>query len=723
MSAPEIVLLETARLLQPNAAVTNHSRTSSTGAGGSTGNRRPPLFSVPSSASLRSLKSLNDPDIDRLTDEIEFPEAKIDLFHYISYYLPILKWLPKYSVRKSFAGDFLSGLSIASFQIPLVMSFATSLGHLPAVTGLYSMIVGSLVYSILGSVPVLIVGPAPSLALLYGQLIGSLPHDEFRDKFSTIEIAATMTATASGILLGAGIFRFGFLSNVLSRSLLKGFLGAMGLIMIISQLTPELKLAGFIPKHASSIEQLVFVVTNWDKVHKLSFYISAVTLVMVMAVRFIKVKLITRYKNVIYFPELLLMVVFATFFCWKYEWHLHGVSIVGDLRSHGNKSDPVKHLFNPIQWTKISLFKRTFSTAFLCTTLGYFDSVIATKNLGARFNFNVSANRELIALGSVNLIACALGGLPAFGALGRSKINVMAGATSPMSGIVMAVLTIIAVMYLLPYLYYLPECVLALSTTIIGITVLEEVPTDLSFFWRIGGYDEIITFTLVFLITFFWSAEAGVTLGVGIAILRIIKKLSRSRIQILGRIPHSTIFRNADELIEESFSTFNPTSPSRSGSHDKLNSLISEIEEIEGVLIIKIPEPLNFANVGDLQNRLSRIEKYGSLLTHPSQPHTRDINNLQYIVFDCKGMSLIDSLATQILYEIVNRYIENDISVCFSRVPIDIRGVFSKLGLTKLVNEEFNRTENPFGNSAGMGDGFFKSIDEALKVVERNQHV
>ena len=182
------------------------------------------------------------------------------------------------------------------------------------------------------------------------------------------------------------------------------------------------------------------------------------------------------------------------------------------------------------------------------------------------------------------------------------------------------------------------------------------------------------------------------------------------------------------------------TSSDIEDSTDKLMNLIAEIEEIEGVLVIKIPEPLNFANVGDLKNRLNRIEKYGSLLIHPSQPTRRDFNNttIKFIIFDCKGMNEIDSSATQILYEIIRKYIEvNEISVCFSRVAMskDIRHKFKKLGIIDLVNNSYKTYENSnnvrsksagsengsstnlysYGTSSGMEDGFFLSIDEAIK--------
>lgn len=733
--------------------------------------RRPPLYAVPSTPSLRSIRSissLNEPVVESYfraregSDEIDpalFVGAKTAAnnpkFHilaYLSYYLPVLQWLPNYDFRKSALGDFLAGVSLASFQIPLVMSFATSLAHLSPLLGLYSVIIGATVYAIFGGVPILIVGPLPSSALIYGQVIETIKHTAEFSHYSTLEISAATSFALSGVLLGAGVFRFGFLDNVLSRALLKGFLGAMGLIMIVNELAIEMgmsQLAKTQP-HTTTIEKLVFVFKNFRLSHAKTVVLTLVTLTIVLIVRTIKDKLVNKYKkpSAIYIPELLTMVVTATFLSYYYNWAADGIEVIGDIVRPQEDSSLTGSLFiNPVSWSKLSLYKEVFSTAFLCTILGYFDSTTATKSLGAKYNYNISSNRELVALGATNLVVSLIGGLPSFGALGRSKINILSGATTPMAGIFMSFAVAIAIVYVLPLLYYLPECVLALCTTIIGITVLEEIPHDIKFFWDIGGYDEIFTFSVIFCASIFWSAQAGVTLGVLVAVIRLIKHSSRSRIQILGRVPNTSVFRNADELIEESFSSYNrlhSSSSSEAGEEnpvedvvaqeqhlDKLTNLIAEIEEIEGVIIVKIPEPLNFANSGDLKVRLNRIEKYGTLLVHPSQPLTRPFNseNIKSVIIDCKGMTTIDSSATQTLYEIVRRYTEEDkISVCFSRVPISlsVRDNFQALGIVSAVNRTFSRSSDGLvspahsvGTSANLGKGFFLSIEEALKAVER----
>ncbi|PSK39059.1 hypothetical protein C7M61_002369 [Candidozyma pseudohaemuli] len=717
---------------------------------------RPPLLSVPSSQSVRSVRSARsmDPviadyrlcDVDLLNLEALEANKNFSRWAYVSYYLPILRWLPNYSAKQNLLGDTLAGATMASFQMPLVMSLATSLAKLPPLVGLYSVVGAATAYAIFGGVPVLVVGPLPGTAVLYGQVIDDIMHSHKEMELTNLEVSATISVGMSAILLACGLLKWGFLDNIFLRALLKGFIGAMGVVMIINQFDIQMGLQDLAAKepHQSIVDKVVFAVKNALEAHKLTVAITVLTLLIVLFVRKFKNTLVNRYgiKLAVYIPELLGMVVVATILSYTLDWESKGVEIVGDLTSTKKKDVAAESvIINPFKLSRFPLFKKVFQTSFLCSILGFFDSTTATKALGARYNYNVSSNRELVALGMANFAITMFGGLPSFGALGRSKVNILAGALTPMATLIMAVIVVIAIRYLLPLLYFLPECVLALSTTIIGLTVLEEVPHDVAFFWGIDGYDEIVSLLVVFATTIFWSVESGVILAIVIAVVRIIKAGTQSRIHILGRVPNTSVFRNADELIEESFFTYTEAEHQDDAtSTDNLAELVAEIQQIEGVLIIKIPEPLNFANLGALRGRLSRIEKFGSLLVHPSQPSVRGFEEgaIKFVIFDCKGMTSIDASATQTLCEIVRRYSEvNHICVSFARVPTNsqVRNRFRQLGIVGIVNSNYERyvkgRSSPQLNGANsstslrtytvakrLGNGFFLSIDEALKAFD-----
>ena len=132
--------------------------------------------------------------------------------------------------------------------------------------------------------------------------------------------------------------------------------------------------------------------------------------------------------------------------------------------------------------------------------------------------------------------------------------------------------------------------------SVVAYSLVEECPHDLIFFLRLRGWSELILMLLIFTATIFYSLELGMALGIGLSVMVLIRHSTQPRIQILGKVPGSaTRFENA-ELQPEN------------------------VELIEGALIVKIPEPLTFANTGDLKNRLRRLELYGSSRTHPSRP-------------------------------------------------------------------------------------------------------
>lgn len=69
---------------------------------------------------------------------------------------------------------------------------------------------------------------------------------------------------------------------------------------------------------------------------------------------------------------------------------------------------------------------------------------------------SLSANRELVALGVANIVGGCFMALPAFGGYGRSKVNKSTGGKTPMSSIILSLITVICILFLLPYFYYLP---------------------------------------------------------------------------------------------------------------------------------------------------------------------------------------------------------------------------------------------------------------------------
>ena len=218
--------------------------------------------------------------------------------------------------------------------------------------------------------------------------------------------------------------------------------------------------------------------------------------------------------------------------------------------------------------------------------------------------------------------------------------------------------------------------------SVVAYSLVEEAPHDIRFFIHIRGWSELMLMVLIFGATVFYSLTLGIALGVGLSLLSVIRHATKPRIQILGKVPDTDgQFENAEE---------NPQA----------------LEFIEGCLIVKIPEPLTFANTGDLKSRLRRLELYGSTAAHPALPRVRDPKHNRNIIFDVHGVTGLDGSGTQVLAEIVESYVSRGTRVFFCRVPKETSPVFRMFIRSGIVER-----------CGGMRH-FVRSVDEALKMTE-----
>ena len=343
------------------------------------------------------------------------------------------------------------------------------------------------------------------------------------------------------------------------------------------------------------------------------------------------------------------------------------------------------------------------STSFLIALLGFFESSVAAKSLGVGESakrgeaviqgMSMSANRELMALGVANLVGGCFMALPAFGGYGRSKVNASTGGRTPMSSILLSFFTIISVLYIVPYFYYIPKGVLSAMVSVVAYSLVEECPHDIRFFVRAKGWSELGLMFLIFAATILYSLPLGIALGMGLSLLRVIRHATKPRIQILGRVPGTRDqFENAEE---------NPTGfMAAHGGHG--------VEFIPGALIVKIPEPLTFANTGDLRSRLRRLELYGTTAAHPALPRVRGEEHMRNVVFDVHGVTSIDASGAQVLSEIVEGYVRGGSRVFFCRVPGGpggrVMSMFERCGIVEFC---------------GGGWCFVRGVEEALRLAER----
>lgn len=178
------------------------------------------------------IKSLNDIGSSvAASDGQEAPQTRStkDLLKTrVSYYVPILGWLPNYDYKSNFISDLVAGLGVAAMLIPQSLAYAI-LARLPPQMGLYTAFFPVILYFFLGTSKQLSIGPDALSSLLVGIITA---EREFDDPHEAVPALAMLVGV---VLFSLGIIRVGFLDNILSRPLLCGFVNAVALTIIMEQ--------------------------------------------------------------------------------------------------------------------------------------------------------------------------------------------------------------------------------------------------------------------------------------------------------------------------------------------------------------------------------------------------------------------------------------------------------------------------------------------------------
>lgn len=699
----------------------------------------------------------------RVIPHMRTPEYSTTFSQKFRYYIPCYNWLREYKLSY-LSYDILAGLTLASYQMPLSMSFATAVAHVPTASGLLGLSIGPIVYLFMGTVPQMIVGPEAAVSMIIGQNIETIT--KHNPEIDPVDILCIMTFLSGIVLLVFGILRFGYLDNVLCGTLLRGFITAIGLSMILNSIISILGLEPVL-KHLppdvhvhSAVEKFSFLVHHWEEYHKMTAIVGFTSFaVLILMVQIKHLLVVRKIKSASFFPEILVVIVLFTISSYIFDFENHGIEIIGFVSLDDFK------FRNPVSQTNREWWGKLFPVSFVCAILGFFETSTAGKSLSSMLEMPVSSNRELVSLGTVGTTVSWFGALPSFGGYARSKLNAMIGAKTPISGCVMGLTTLFVTFNLLNYVYYLPLCVLNAVIATVGWHMVQESPKELRFHIRTKGWNEIITFFVTLSASLYYSIEVGVSMGCFYSLMRVLKHSTQSRVQILARVAGTDTFINPDfddspsnnffkfpkrmivsgyrefrrqSLVEENPSTSilseiqnnNSNSQSQASqerdknarkfsnntAEPKVMDVFPQLEDREGCLIVKIAEPLTFFNANDMKGRLKRVELYGSTHEHPGSKQKTN-KTLRHVVFDLHGMTSIDSSATQILYDIVNNYQKRGINVFFTRI-FKNRHLLQRLrdsGIEELLSivdgEEFGirQTIRPY----------YDDILDALKAIDK----
>src|SRR6202140_2599481 len=153
--------------------------------------------------------------------------------------LPVLNWLPGYQ-RNWLFPDILAGLAVWAVMVPEGMAYAGIVG-VPPIMSLYTLVPPLIVYALLGTSRLLVVGPDTATGLISAVTVGSI----------AIQGTANFNALSStlAILIGAffllfGALRMGWVAAFIPTPVMRGFIEGLVCVTIIGQVPHLLGIDG-----------------------------------------------------------------------------------------------------------------------------------------------------------------------------------------------------------------------------------------------------------------------------------------------------------------------------------------------------------------------------------------------------------------------------------------------------------------------------------------------
>lgn len=412
-----------------------------------------------------------------------------------------LGWLPK---------DLVAGLVLTTMLVPVGIAYAQASG-VPGIYGLYATIVPLLAYALFGPSRILVLGPDSALAAIILAVVLPLSGG---DPMRAITLASAMALVSGLVCFCAGLFRLGFVTELLSKPIRYGYMNGIALTVLISQ-TPKLfdikvDSAGPLRDVINLGRALLDGQANWS-----AFAVGAATLVAIL--------LLKRFERL---PGILIAVVAATVVAGSLDLAAnHGLKVLGSL--------PQGLPGFVVPWLQAGDLVTVVVGGCAVALVSFADTSVLSRTYAAKTRSQVDPNQEMMGLGVANFATGLFQGFPISSSSSRTPVAEAAGSKTQLTG-VFGALGVTLLLLLTPnLLMHLPSSALAAVVIAAAIGLFEF--KDLKRIYRIQRWEFWLSITC-FVGVAVLGAVPGIGLAVVVAVIEFLWDGWRPHYAVLGRV-------------------------------------------------------------------------------------------------------------------------------------------------------------------------------------------
>ncbi len=517
-------------------------------------------------------------------------------------------------------GNVVAGLTVTAYLVPQVMAYATVAG-LPAIVGLWATLPALVVYALMGSSRSLSLGPESSVALMTAAVIAPFALGD-PQRYAALAAGLALAVGVLGVL--GSVLRLSFVSDLLSRPVLVGYMAGIGILMIDGQLDAFF---GIDTEGEALLEHLGQVITATPTASPVVVGLAAGTLGLLFLLAG-------------WFPRLpgpLIAVVAASAAAAALGALGWSVPLVGAV-PQGLPAPAVP----TIPDAGLELFVLGAAGVAL---VGFTDTVL-TGRAFREAGEHLDSATELRAMSAANVLTGFFQGMPVSSSGSRTALARASRATSQGYSLVAAACVLMVLLLVAPALSVLPRAGLAALVIYAAVQLIDI--GEFRRLWRFSRIEfalAVVTCLAVVLV----GILNGVLVAVGLSVLALLARVARPHAAALGFVRGVPGMHDVDDF--------------------------TDVAEVPGLLVFRYDSPLFFANAHDFLTEARRM-------VADRQP------GLRWFALNCEAVISIDSTAAEAFERLVGELQEQGLTVCLVRAKRELLEQLEPSGVLRAVGEQ-----------------------------------
>jgi high affinity sulfate transporter 1 len=527
------------------------------------------------------------------------------------------------SYERSWLGkDIVAGLVLSALLVPQGMAYA-ELAGLPAITGLYTSILCLVGYAIFGPSRVLVLGPDSSLGPMIAATIAPLLLAD-GDPARAVALASFLGILVGIIMTVAGVAKFGFVADLLSKPTQIGYLNGLALTIIVGQLPKLLGFSvdadGLIDEFSGFVQGVADGATN-----SIAAVIGISSLVGILLLQRLMPKV----------PAVLVAVVLASIAVNVLNLEDEGVDTIGVLPQG----------FPPFTIPDVSLsdVSMLLVGAVSIALIALADTMSTASSFAARHGQRVRGNQEMIGIGAANIAAGFFQGFPVSTSGSRTAVADSAGSRSQVTGLVGAAVITIVIVFATEVMQYVPQPTLG-AVVIAAALSLADIPAT-----RRLWHQRRVEFSLSMIALLgvaLLGVLPGIVIAVGLSILNVFRQVWWPHQAELGRV---------DGI---------------AGMHDTAS--YPGADQLPGLIIYRFDAPLIFANSRTFAEEMRAIAE--------------ERVDVKWILIAAEPITDVDTTASDMLADLDEWLNERGVSLVFAEMKDPVREKIERYELTRTID-------------------------------------